>query len=236
MVAHVAALPTTGAKYAALFACVGWGGMRPSEAIGLRLTDLDLPASGWGLARLRGATTAPGGRYTADGGMFEDKGLKHRPIGAVREVPLPPPLVAQLRQHLTRFPPVDDRIFSSDHGSPINPNAYTEVWVRARRSLWPDGHHLATARVYDLRHASATMMLRAGVMPAEVARRLGHSVDVLTRVYAGVVEGERERSNSLIDEMIRTATSAPPIRFHRRSEASAELRDTWGPRRHSPSG
>ncbi len=39
------------------------------------------------------------------------------------------------------------------------------------------------------------MMLRAAVPPAEVARRLGHSVDVLIRVYAGVFDDERERSN-----------------------------------------
>jgi hypothetical protein len=32
-----------------------------------------------------------------------------------------------------------------------------------------------------------------------VAIRLGHSVDMLNRVYAGVFGGERERSNALID-------------------------------------
>jgi integrase len=56
--------------------------------------------------------------------------------------------------------------------------------------------------LYDLRHSAATMMLRAGVMPAEVARRLGHSVDVLNRVYAGVIHGEREESNALIDRVL----------------------------------
>ncbi len=43
------------------------------------------------------------------------------------------------------------------------------------------------------------MMLHAGVPPAEVARRLGHSVDVLTRIYSGVMCGEEGRSNELID-------------------------------------
>jgi hypothetical protein len=46
------------------------------------------------------------------------------------------------------------------------------------------------------------MMLRAGVMPAEVARRLGHSVDVLNRVYAGVINGETEQSNALIERVL----------------------------------
>jgi hypothetical protein len=41
-------------------------------------------------------------------------------------------------------------------------------------------------------------MLRSGVVPAEVARRLGHSVDVLMRTYAGVLDDETDRSNDLI--------------------------------------
>ena len=49
------------------------------------------------------------------------------------------------------------------------------------------------------RHTAATTMLRSGVMPSEVARRLGHSVDVLMRVYAGVFQDERDRSNVLIE-------------------------------------
>lgn len=46
------------------------------------------------------------------------------------------------------------------------------------------------------------MMLRAAVPAAEVARRLGHSVDVLLRVYAGVFDDERERSNELIEQAL----------------------------------
>ncbi len=82
---------------------------------------------------------------------------------------------------------------------------YGPIWQRARGQLWPDGHPLASATVYELRHAAATMMLRASVPPAEVARRLGHSVDVLMRVYAGAFEDERERSNELIDAASVTA-------------------------------
>jgi integrase len=61
--------------------------------------------------------------------------------------------------------------------------------------------------VYDLRHTAATVMLRAGVPPAEAARRLGHSVDVLMRVYAGVFDNERERSNELIDRFVNPSVS-----------------------------
>lgn len=206
IVDHVAALPSSGARYAALFAAVGIAGMRPSEAIGMHLDDLELPARGWGLAALHGAVTSPGTRYTGDGVVTEAKGLKHRATDATREVPLSPELVRRLRDHLGRFEALDGRVFSNAGGRPPTATNYGPVWLRARAQVWPPGHPLASATVYDLRHAAATMMLRAGVPPAEVARRLGHSVDVLMRVYAGVFDDERERSNLLIDKAMRRTT------------------------------
>lgn len=206
IVEHVAALPSSGARYAALFAAVGIAGMRPSEAIGLQVHDLELPARGWGVASARGAVTSPGTRYTSDGSVVEAKGLKARATDATREVPLSPGLVRLLRTHLDRFEPVDGRVFTNARGRPPTSTNYGPVWLRARSKLWPKGHPLASATVYDLRHAAATMMLRAAVPPAEVARRLGHSVDVLMRVYAGVFDDERERSNKLIDKALRRPT------------------------------
>src|SRR5205807_6068722 len=102
------ARPTNGARFAALFAAVGAAGFRPSEAAALNLTDLELPPSGWGLARVRSAITSPGGRFTLDGAPLETKGLKHRAANAVREVPLSPELVERLRAHAQRFD-VEDR-------------------------------------------------------------------------------------------------------------------------------
>lgn len=131
------------------------------------------------------------------------QGLKHRATDASRDVPLAPLLVRLVRAHLDRFESVDGRVFSNAQGRPPTSTNYGPVWLRARSQLWPPGHPLATATVYDLRHGAATMMLRAAVPPAEVARRLGHSVDVLMRVYAGVFEDERDRSNQLIDEAFR---------------------------------
>jgi integrase len=210
VVDDVESLRTEGRRYSALFAAVGMAGMRPSEAIGLLVRDIDLPETGWGMARLRGALTAPGGRFTADGEVAESKGLKQRPVGAIREVPLAPDLVARLKRHLDAFDPLDGRIFSNLAGRPVTPTNYGPVWGRARARLWPTGHALAKVTVYDLRHAAATMMLRAGVPPAEVARRLGHSVDVLMRVYAGVFDDERDRSNELIEAAMRVEPSSRP--------------------------
>jgi integrase len=54
-------------------------------------------------------------------------------------------------------------------------------------------------RPYDLRHSGVTLQLNAGVPAPEVARRAGHSVAVLLRVYAGCIEGHEQLWNSRID-------------------------------------
>lgn len=200
MVDFTKAGPMASRRYAALFACVGIAGMRPSEAMALRVEDLTLPHRGWGMATLRGATTSPGVRYTNTAGVHEDKQLKQRAVGAVRAVPLAPVLVGCLRQHLVEFPAVGDRVFTTSRGTPMGTTSYSEAWRRARADRWSGSSVLGQVTLYDLRHSAATLMLRAGVMPAEVARRLGHSVDVLMRTYAGVLDDEVERSNLIIEQ------------------------------------
>lgn len=199
--------PST-AQYAAFFACIGFAGLRPSEAARLSVPDLALPASGWGEARLTGALTSPGARYTVDGAVREEKGLKHRGDSEVRSVPLPPVLVERLAWHLDRWSRADDdRVFLNSRDKPFTATNWGRPWRAERAKRWPASHRLATAVPYDLRHTAATMMLRAGVTPSEAARRLGHSVEMFLKVYAGVFEDETIRANALIDDELAAVLS-----------------------------
>ena len=173
--------------------------MRPSEAAGMLACDLGLPSDGWGMAILRGATTAPGCDFTDDAAVTEDKDLKQRAEGATRDVPLPPGLVSVLRRHLAKFPIVDGRVFSTSTGAKLTSTSYTENWKWARAQVWPAGSRLGAVTLYDWRHSIATALLRSGVSSAEVALRLGHSVQMLNRVYAGVFEDDQKRANDLFD-------------------------------------
>ena len=199
VVRHVSSLTTPGARYGAFFAVMGMAGLRPSEVAAMRVADLDLPDEGWGLVMLRGAIATPGARYTASAEAREHKGLKHRSSSSVRAVPLPPDLVMILRAHLQRWPARSGLVFTNRRGDPVAPGNYGRVWTRETGRLWPKGHPLAETEPYDLRHTAATLMIRAGVPLPEVARRLGHSVEILLRVYAGVFEDERNRSNEAIE-------------------------------------
>ncbi len=55
---------------------------------------------------------------------------------------------------------------------------------------------------YDLRHAAVSTWLAAGVPAAEVAERAGHTVDVLLKVYAQCLDGQRALSNSKITSLL----------------------------------
>jgi integrase len=56
------------------------------------------------------------------------------------------------------------------------------------------------ARPYDLRHACASLGPNSGVPATEVAERLGHSVDVLLKVYAKCIDGQRDLINKRISD------------------------------------
>lgn len=84
-------------------------------------------------------------------------------------------------------------------GRPVTADNWGPAWNRVRAHLWPADHALGTTTVYQLRHTAATTMLRAAVPPAEVARRLGHSVEMLMRVYAGVFEDDVHIANGRLD-------------------------------------
>ncbi|MFG2529401.1 hypothetical protein [Streptomyces sp. NPDC048516] len=58
---------------------------------------------------------------------------------------------------------------------------------------------------YSLRHAGVSLWLASGVDPTEVARRAGHSVAVLSRFYAKVLDGKRDQANERIERALREA-------------------------------
>lgn len=172
------------------------------------VSDLTLPEAGWGIARLRGALTTPGPKFTTDGRAVEEKGLKQRAENETRVVPLPPVLVDMLRWHIEIQDRAEsDRLFVNSKGNTLSKDNWGKPWRDQRTKRWPPGHVLASATTYDLRHTAATMMLRAGVSAPEVARRLGHSVDMLMKVYAGVFEDEQHRANVLIDQLLASRES-----------------------------
>jgi len=99
-------------ELAAFFGCLYYAALRPEEDVALRRDDLILPARGRGTIILTAACPRTGAAWTSTGMPFEPRGLKHRPGGTIRVVPIAPVLVRMLRQHLHAFGTAPDgRLF-----------------------------------------------------------------------------------------------------------------------------
>jgi integrase len=188
-----------------MFACMYYAAMRPGEVVALREGDCHLPAKGWGRLTLAKSRPESNRKWTDSHDAHEERGLKHRAETEVRVVPIPPVLVAILREHIKTYGVGENgRIFNSERGKPVASTAYTEVWQDARNlTLTPTqvASPLA-ARPYDLRHAAVSLWLNGGVSPTEIAKRAGHSVEVLLRVYANCVVGQDKVANRRIEEIL----------------------------------
>ena len=171
----------------------------------LRESRLPLPAAGWGRhrpGRLRaprrhatGPTTAPPAR---------PRPQAPRPAGdPVHPHPARPGPV--LRAHLKRYgTSPDGRLFRTARGGLLQDSAYSAVWAAARAAALTPAQHASplARRPYDLRHAAVSLWLNAGVPATEVARRAGHSVAVLLKVYAHCIDGQADAANKRIADAL----------------------------------
>jgi integrase len=150
---------------------------------------LELPAEGWGAIEVTEADIdldAPGDPKTGD-----------------RTVPIPADLVALLATWLDAhlYTP-DNLIFRSRNNNRPSGSNWRRAWHLALRKI--DHPPL---RPYDCRHYCATTWLAAGVPLAEVARRMGHSVETLVATYVGALDGDIDRANLAIDRHRRAGTT-----------------------------
>ncbi len=160
--------------------------------------------------------------WTGNGTPREPRGLKHRPEGAVRTVPIPPQLARLLRWHLRAFGcAADGRLFQGARGGPVSESLYGRIWHQARAAAIPeDGTGTWPARrPYDLRHAALSLWLASGAPPAEIAARAGHSVTVLLAVCAHCIPGHDQIASRRIEQALGVGS-----------------RPAAGPRKHPGSG
>lgn len=123
-----------------------------------------------------------------------------------RPVPIPPHFVAVLRHHLKLHGTAPDgRLFRTARGGLLQESGCGDVWAKARAAVLTEAEtaSLLARRPYDLRHAGVSFWLSSGVDPMECARRAGHTIAVLFRVYAKVLAHTQERANRRIDEALR---------------------------------
>jgi integrase len=206
LITAVAVQGPRGEHLEAFFGCLYYAALRPSETAALALHDCLLPdpnrdSQAWGELVLARSHPEAGSAWTDDGRSHDTRGLKRRARNATRTVPIPPDLVHLLRNHLDQFGIAPDgRLFRAARGGRIPSSEYSRIWSTARQhTLTPAEAATPLAQVpYNLRHAGVSLWITAGVPPAEAARRAGHSLAMLYRIYAKPLSGHRHHANQLI--------------------------------------
>lgn len=149
--------PWIAARDVAVVTLLYGGGLRISEALGLRQADAPLPAS----LRIRGK----GGRE--------------------RMVPVLPAVRAAVEHYrdLCPFEPgAQAPLFLGQRGGALNPRLVQKAMAAARMQLGLP----ATATPHALRHSFATHLLEAGGDLRTIQELLGHASLATTQVYTGV--------------------------------------------------
>ncbi|MBN1369958.1 MAG: tyrosine-type recombinase/integrase [Dehalococcoidaceae bacterium] len=183
--------------YFALFSLALYSGMRRSELLALRWSDVELENGevyvSRSLHRLENHETVFRGTKTSKSN---------------RTVALGQTMIEILKQHRdkqmdictsTGFPFTNDRlVFCHADGKPMLPDSVSQAWVRHAKSL---GY--SHIRFHDLRHTSATLMLKAGIHPKIVQEKLGHSSIVVTLdLYSHVSPGMQHQAAEKLDAIL----------------------------------
>lgn len=144
-------------------------GLRPSEQMALRWSDVNLKAR---------TVTVSKARVSG-----EEKGTKTH---SIREVDLNDEAWLALVQagHPGQCDLTKIHVFKAPHGGPWQED---DLQDRLNNQWYPvlDGLGIRRRRAYNTRHTYATINLMAGVNPAYIARQLGHvNTAMLFKVYA----------------------------------------------------
>jgi integrase len=187
---------TQGPRLVALYGCMYYGMLRPSEAASLMLTECTLPERGWGLLEFSEVRSAAGRQWTDDGEVHEKRKPKGGPRNAIRRAPIPPELVRLLQEHMDQFGTAPDgRLFRTYRGGIYLPSTLWQVLAKARTRAFSEVQAASplARRPYDFRHAGISWRLNAGTPAPLVAEWAGHTVEVLLRIYTHCLDGDDVR-------------------------------------------
>ena len=180
-----------------LWRLAAMSGMRRGELAGVAWPDVDLDCGTIHLERSLGV----------DGGEVFSKAPKS--VAGERAIGLDPETTAVLRSHRTRL--VADRLAGGDSydveplgldlvfrarpdGGLVRPDYISGYFTKE----WAHAGLQAGVTLHSLRHSVASMLVGAGLSLVEVAAHMGHSVEVLQRVYARDLDPEA-REKRVVD-------------------------------------
>ncbi len=180
---------TKGERYGIAVLLLLFGGFRLGELLALRHSSLHEEEGMWFLRVEHSLNRIS--NYDAQPGESKTILLLGEPKSASskRDVPLLPQVLTVLRQHMQcqreaaasswGMFEADPFLVSNELGGCIDPVTFRN-WFKAMCKKAEITRHI---RVHDCRHTAATLMLRGGATPHEVALILGHSSSQVTEKF-----------------------------------------------------
>jgi len=102
----------------------------------------------------------------------------------------------------------DDLVFCQSDGSPYLPNTISHAWIKLVKKCGLDG-----VRLHDARHTHATLLFKSGVSAKVIQERLGHSSVAFTmNTYAHVSPGMQKQAANQFDDAVIPDKSAKRVR------------------------
>ncbi|MFC1947957.1 tyrosine-type recombinase/integrase [Chloroflexota bacterium] len=186
--------------YYPLFHTALYSGMRRSELLALRWSDIDLLTGT--ISVTRGMQKLQKGGY-----IFNNPKTKK----SKRMIQLSPASIAVLREHLRTQEIIrekigkplrsDDLVFSKLEGEPLRPNSVSRAWLNLAKKAG-----VKIIRMHGSRHTHASLMLEAGIHPKIVQERLGHSsISVTLDIYSRVKPQLQEAAALAFDKLVSPA-------------------------------
>jgi integrase len=183
--------------YYALFHTALFTGMRRSELLGLKWSDIDFLFSHVSVSRSL--------HHLKDGSnvFTQPKSVKSK-----RMIKLSPSAIDVLREHREKQEAIraaigkpitdDDLVFSTPEGKPLRPNTISRAWTMLAAKAG-----VTVIRLHDARHTHASLMLKAGIHPKVVQERLGHaSIQITLDTYSHVAPGLQEAAAAQFDKLV----------------------------------
>jgi len=192
-------------RWSALFILALATGLRPSEYLGLKWSDIDLERGVINVQRsLHWRSYKAGDWYFA-----EPKTPRSR-----RRIPLPSSVLRSLVEHrrhqaeerLKAGPDYKnlDLVFATGEGQPL---IRLNIVQKHFKPILERAELPATLRLYDLRHSCATLLLAANENPKVVSERLGHASITLTMdTYSHVMPDMQQGASDKLEQMLFTKT------------------------------
>jgi integrase len=183
-------------KYRVMVSFDLMSGLRRGELLGLRWRDVDFDSET--------ITIVQTSQYVKGHGVYVDTPKNET---SSRVLKLSRSAFIMLREYMAwqnaqreacgdYWKPTDGRVFTSEDGSPIHPDALTK-WFKAfiKRHGFPDVH------LHSLRHTYASMMIADGTPLVVVSKRLGHAqVSATSNIYSHIIKSADEKASQVTEK------------------------------------